>query len=227
MKNIEYIRLHYVEKYDLLRLTAIDIDFLNFLLNEKLIPAASYVVESEVKILSPLGDETNENIKEEYFGKHILSLIEGFKKNTLQSTEFKQRFKENFKNVLLEHKDRNFAYGNIFDENSNLIEELFEHYFDNEWDHYCNGIYGICTLNATEKEIVEKEIIVKKLINFNKKFSTSQLDNQQKEELIELNKEFNGVTRLFAPYQREVSSRGKYLDMILKKNNLFCEIKNY
>jgi hypothetical protein len=96
-----------------------------------------------------------------------------------------------------------------------------------EWNYYCEGIYGICTLNATENEIVEKEIIVKRLIKYNEKHSESKLNEEEKEELKNLNDEFNKITSNFAPYQRETSSRGKYLDKILKINDMENLIKNY
>lgn len=37
----------------------------------------------------------------------------------------------------------------------------------------------------------------------------------------------NECTADFAPYQRKLSSRGKYLDNLLSKNNLQGKIKNY
>ncbi|MGG5210581.1 DUF6058 family natural product biosynthesis protein [Chryseobacterium sp. MIQD13] len=227
MTNIEYIKSNYIEKAELLEITGIKNDQLNYLLEEKLIPNASYVVESELRITSPLEDETTEHQKEEYFGKHVILLIENFKKNRLEPAEYKRKFRENFRKTLLEHNDRNIAYNNIFDDSNQLIEAKFDEIFETEWKDYCAGIYGICTLNATEKEIVEKDIAVKKLIGFNKKFFSTDLNDAQKNELDKLNREFNAVANLFAPYQRESSSRGKYLDQILEKNDLPDKIKKY
>lgn len=42
-----------------------------------------------------------------------------------------------------------------------------------------------------------------------------------------LNKNDNAVATIFAPYQRENSSRGRYLDRILKDQGLQNEIKPY
>jgi hypothetical protein len=146
---------------------------------------------------------------------------------TSKSGEFsKAEFKEKFIRDLMEHPDRNFAYYHVSEndiEDQQKINEIFEE----EWDAYCKGIYGICTHHSTEEEIVKKEIIVKKLIQFNSLFSQKTLSNNEKEELMKLNEEFNEVASKFAPYQRETSSRGKYLDKILEKNNLNHLIKNY
>lgn len=226
MKNIQYIKSNYIEKQELLKFSNLTNSELNNLIKNELIPKASYIVESEITITSPLKDQVIETFREEYFAKHIPLLINNLKTQN-NPLKYKERFKENFRKSLLEHKDRTFAYGNIFDINQNLIEEKFDNIFEAEWIAYCNGIYGICTLNATEKEIVEKEIIVKQLIEFNKKNKTFILDNVKKKELQDLNNIFNNVTNLFAPYQREASSRGKYLDKILKENKMYHKIKKY
>jgi len=99
--------------------------------------------------------------------------------------------------------------------------------FEQEWQHYLQGIYGICTLNGTGAEIAKKEIAVKRLIEFNKKHGEKKLSDKDKKILNVLNNEFNEVSNLFAPYQRKNSSRGKYLDKILELNSLSKFIKNY
>jgi hypothetical protein len=99
--------------------------------------------------------------------------------------------------------------------------------FEQEWQYYLQGIYGICTLNATGAEIAKKEIAVKRLIDFNKKHGDKKLSDSEKKILTILNNEFNEVSNLFAPYQRKNSSRGKYLDKTLELNSLSELIKNY
>lgn len=227
MINIEYIKSHYIERESLLLFADIKSDLLNHLIEKELVPGPSYVIELRIKISSPLEDEAIEYAKEEYFGKHVLSIIEHYKNEQIKAIEFKNRFRENFRKELLLHKDKTYAYDNIFDENNCLIEDEFNMIFESEWTAYCKGIYGICTFNSTENEIIKKEILVKKLIEFNEKYISSRLDDKQKDILIELNKEFNLVARLFAPYQRNASSRGKYLDRILKQVGLLNEIKGY
>lgn len=66
----------------------------------------------------------------------------------------------------------------------------------------------------------KKGIAVQKLINFLEKEGTQN-------ELIALNNDYNEVSNIFAPYQRTNSSRGKYLDSQLRKNNLEKLIKKY
>ncbi|WP_439879689.1 DUF6058 family natural product biosynthesis protein [Pontibacter sp. MBLB2868] len=227
MTNIEYIKANFIEKRDLLKLTETSSDFLESLISKELVPKASYFVEHEIKISSPLNDCAAEVLKEEYFGKNVIALVNAHKREVLQPNEFKQRFRDNFKRILQAHDSRSFAYGNIFNEKGELIEDKFMEVFEEEWKYYCLGVYGICTQNANEKAIVAKEVAVKKLIRFNKDNLACPLTEEQKRELIELNNEFNQVASLFAPYQRENSSRNKYLDKALENNSLKKLVKNY
>ena len=127
---------------------------------------------------------------------------------------------------MINQRDRAFAYNNLFS-NDGLNADEFDKNFEEEWDFYIAGGYGICTLNATEQEIVEKEIIVKKLKKLYEETLGRDFEKKEIEELIFLNQQFNKVAANFAPYQRDSSSRGKYLDALLRKANLIEEIKNY
>ncbi|MGK6341780.1 DUF6058 family natural product biosynthesis protein [Chryseobacterium sp. DT-3] len=224
-KNLRYINENYITEDNICAVTGITKDELKILIQNHLVPDASYVISQQIKITSPLNDEFQSEITEKYFSKNCIQLIQEHK-NLKDSLQYKAEFKEKFIRDLMRHPDKNFAYHHISEndlEDQQKINEIFE----DEWDAYCKGIYGICTLHSTEEEIVKKEIIVKKLMQFNSLFSQKTLSNDEKEELMKLNEEFNEVASKFAPYQREASSRGKYLDRILEKNNLDHLIKNY
>ncbi|AZB08144.1 hypothetical protein EG344_04380 [Chryseobacterium sp. G0162] len=220
--NFEYISGNYITEEKLCDITEITKDKLNVLIKNHLVPEASYVVSRSIKITSPLNDEFQAEITEKYFSKNCVSLIQK-NKETKDFHTYKAEFREKFIQNLMKHPDRNVAYHNVFNNDQEKLEEIFE----SEWEAYCNGIYGICTINSTEEEIVKKEISVKKLIHFNTLFSQKTLNENETEELIQLNKEFNEVAERFAPYQRASSSRGKYLDKILESNSLSYLIKKY
>lgn len=224
-QNFNYIRENYITEEELCNETGITKDELTVLIQNNLVPEASYVVTRNIKITSPLNDAFQSEITEKYFSKNCISLIR--KNKALKDpSQYKEEFRQKFVQKLMEHSDKNFAYGNMFVNNIPESEKLNEA-FESEWEAYCDGIYGICTLNATEEEIVKKEIAVKKLIQFNTKYSEKTLSGDELNELMKLNEEFNEVARKFAPYQRGVSSRGKYLDKILENNNLNHLVKKY
>jgi len=222
-KNFKYIEKNFIEIENLSKLTNLSIAEIEDFVEKKLIPSYSYSVSIDLKITSPLNDSYSNQVQKKYFGKNVLSLLNHLKNNPTDPAKIKNRFKQNFIKRLKEHKYKEFAYDDILKNNNEKLEEAFEE----EWDFYCKGGYGICTLNVTENDIIDKEIAVKRLMAFNEKYATKKITEEQKKELTILNDEFNKIASLFAPYQRKSSSRGKYLDKILTDNKMEELIKNY
>ncbi len=225
-QDIKYITENYIELKELSVITGVSVEKLNTLIEQNLIPNYSYKIQTESLITSPLNDQKLVSEIKKYFPKSIINLI---KCNVASNNAkvFKQKVKTAFVKTFSINKDRKFAYGNILDQKGVIKAEKLESVFESEWKHYLNGIYGICTLNASGSEIAKKEIIVKKIIDFIEQNKHSELNEKKKNLLLELNAEYNEVSNLFAPYQRESSSRGKYLDKLLSENSLEKLIKKY
>ncbi|MBO3696840.1 DUF6058 family natural product biosynthesis protein [Roseivirga sp. E12] len=223
--NLKYIQENYIEKKALCEATNISSEELDILITMELIPSASYSIDSRHEISSPLGDKIVINDPKEYFPQNTPALIEKNKGLTGSPTSFKALIKQEFLTSFESDEDKRYAYGNIIDKAGKIDKAKMDNAFEIEWDYYCKGIYGICTLNATGSDIIKKEIAVKKLIEFNQKHSECELSEDDKSTLEDLSKQYNEVSNLFAPYQRETSSRGKYLDKILRENGMAHLIK--
>jgi hypothetical protein len=223
-KNLKYISDNYIEFEEVIKIANISSEKLNELIENKLVPNASYVINSEIVISSSLNDNHNITIERKYFHPSILQYI---KENAEISNpeKFKRFFKENLLVNLKNHAHQTFAYGNVFDENGVINDEKAEQALEEEWSYFCKGVYGICTLNNNENDIIEKEIAIKRILDFiaNKSSFTAE---EQENRLKELNDEFNKATSNFAPYQRELSSRGKHLDKLLEEFSLEDLIKS-
>ncbi len=224
--DIKYIEENFIESNEVCQISKISHQELEKLIEDKLVPASSYQINISYKINSPLGDEKVISEVKKYYPKSIINLIQ--KNRQLDNpSEFKEVLKTEFINTFVNSTNNKFAYDNILEENGSVDMEKLNSAFEQEWEHYLQGIYGICTLNGTGAEIAKKEIAVKRLIEFNKKHGENKLSTSDKEMLSILNNEFNEVSNLFAPYQRTDSSRGKYLDKILKLNSLSELVKKY
>jgi hypothetical protein len=217
-KNLKYIVENYIEFEEVIKTANISSEKLNELIENQLVPNASYVINSEIVISSSLNDSHKVVLEKKYFHPSILQYI---KENAEISNpeKFKTIFKENLLANLKNHANQTFAYGNVFDQNGVINNEKAEQALEEEWNYFCKGVYGICTLNNDENDIIEKEIAIKRILDFiaNKSSFTAE---EQENRLKELNDEFNKATSNFAPYQRELSSRGKYLDKLLKEFSL-------
>ena len=222
--NLKYIEENYLEFEEVIKIMNLTTDKLNQLIQDKLIPEASYVIDSEVTISSSLGDSFKIVTSKKYFPKNILKLIETTISNN--GLDFKNDFKENLLSNLKKHKHKTFAYGNVFSENGEIDPEKADKALEEEWDYFCKGIYGICTLQNNEEAIIEKEISIKRILDFIEN-KGSAITPEEINHLKKLNDAFNKYTSDFAPYQRELSSRGKYLDKLLKEFLLEDLINKY
>ncbi len=225
-KDLKYIQENFIESNDLCRMVGVSHRELETLIEKELVPNASYTIDSTIRISSPLGDEEVIVEEKKYFPKCIVALI---KKNAEvgNANDVKAHLKTEFTEAFLNNADKHFGYENILNMDGSVDMDRLDAAFEQEWQYYLQGIYGICTLNATGIEIAKKEIAVKKLIDFNLKHEGKALTDSEKETLKGLNKEFNEVSNLFAPYQRANSSRGKYLDKILEANGISGLKKDY
>jgi hypothetical protein len=224
--DIKYIKENFIESNELCQVSGISHQDLEALINDKLAPNSSYEINVTYKINSPLGDEKIISEVKKYYAKSVITLIQK-NKDLNNPSEFKELLKTEFINTFVYSNNNNLGYDNILEEDKSVNMKKLNLAFEQEWQYYLQGIYGICTLNGTGSEIVKKEIAVKRLIEFNKKHGDKKLSDKDKEILIVLNNEFNEVSNLFAPYQRINSSRGKYLDKILELNSLSEFIKSY
>lgn len=224
--DIKYIEENFIESNELCKVSSISHQELKTLIDAELVPNSSYEINLTYKINSPLGDEKIISEVKKYYPKSVITLIQK-NKDLNDSSEFKKLLKTEFINAFVSSDHNSFGYDNIIDQDGSVNMEKLNAAFEQEWQYYLQGIYGICTLNGTGTEIAKKEIAVKRLIEFNKKHKDKKLSDSDKEILNILNNEFNEVSNLFAPYQRTNSSRGKYLDKILELNSLSELIKNY
>ncbi|WP_028888033.1 DUF6058 family natural product biosynthesis protein [Tenacibaculum ovolyticum] len=224
--DIKYIEDNFIELNELCKISEISSQELNALIENELIPNSSYEINATYKINSPLGDEKTISEVKKYYPKSVIALIQKNKKLN-DSSEFKESLKTAFINTFLNNNNKKFGYDNITENDGTVNMDKLNSAFEQEWQYYLKGIYGICTLNGTGAEIAKKEIAVKRLIDFNEKHGAEKLSDNNKKILTLLNNEFNEVSNLFAPYQRVKSSRGKYLDKILESNSLSDLIKKY
>lgn len=220
--NLTYIEDNYLEFEEVKRLADLSSHELDKLIEDKLIPSPSYVIDSAITISSPLNDSYKILVSKKYFAKNIIDLISKNKVKTYE--KLKAEFKQNLLFNLENHNHKAFAYGNVLNENKEIDLKKADKVLEEEWDYFCKGVYGICTLNNNEEAVIDKEIAIKRILSFIEKKSAS-LTNDEKLELEKLNTEFNKSTSLFAPYQRELSSRGKYLDKLLREFSLGDLIK--
>lgn len=222
--NLDYLEKNFLTLEQVASRTGISEAEIKVQIDARVMPKPSYVVRQSVEITSPLGDKHQSENTTFYFPQSYVDLL----KDALQkeAEDLKESLISEMRRHLIAHPKRSFAYGNVFDSEGNPIENKISTELEKEWEYYNQGIYGICTLHATAREIIEKEIAVKRLLAALERFPTDELINH-KDELAQIIDEFDKVSNLFAPYQRESSSRGKYVDKTLKHIGMEEKVKKY
>jgi hypothetical protein len=83
-----------------------------------------------------------------------------------------------------------------------------------EWQHFLKGTYGVCTQSGLVEDIATKELTTS---NINELISNKELSGQKRKQLkisIDL---LDSATSLFAPHERQNSSRVKLIEYVMKK----------
>ncbi|WP_298772277.1 DUF6058 family natural product biosynthesis protein [uncultured Shewanella sp.] len=86
-------------------------------------------------------------------------------------------------------------------------------HIEQEWAHFLAGTYGLCTLSGLPEDIAAKELAISQINTL------SQLTSLTSEQRIQLTRAVNlldDVSALFAPHERETSSRKRLVDDIRK-----------
>jgi hypothetical protein len=88
-ENIEYLKENFYELNEVLKKTGISKEKLNDLIENNLIPKASYTIIKKHNITSSLGDNFEFSLEENYFPKNIISIINRNITANQTSTDFK------------------------------------------------------------------------------------------------------------------------------------------
>lgn len=217
--NLKYLAENFLTLDEVAERSSISTERIEAYIKEQLIPEPSYKVHKHFEITSPLNDSHKIEDEVLYFPKSYVDLLKDCEKRSAE--EIKKVFIGKMRQHLKNHKTNELAYENAISDENKL-----EHALENEWTYFQKGIYGICTLKASPQEIIEKEVAVKKLLEFLDTFSEDEWKGKESE-LTQLIDEYDEVSNLFAPYQRESSSRGKYVDKPLQRLELRDKIKKY
>lgn len=222
--NLNYLSRNYLTIEQLAAQTKFSVAEIEHFIEARIIPEPSFKLRQTIEISSPLADEHKIEETIRYFPQSHVALLQNHGKKSAE--EIKTAFIEKMRRHLFTHRDKKFAYGDVFDPDDRPDEEKLAAELAKEWNYYCQGIYGICTLTATPQEIIEKEIAVKKLLAFLDRYPADELA-EHKSEAARIIEEYDKVSNLFAPYQRKTSSRGKYVDRILEHLKMEDKVKKY
>lgn len=213
MDLIHYLNEHFYTKQQLLDLAKVTEPELVSFQESNVMPACSYKLSLNYDSDSFFG-EFNHQEYLEYYAKGYLSWL-GILKITENSQDVFAIFSKRYTKAI---KDLNTAGYHSADAKVN--EQLAQH-IEDEWGHFLAGIYGLCTQSGLPEDIAAKELAILQINEL-----LAQKPEQQEQTDIDLDKLARAVnlldkaSSLFAPHEREKSSRRRLVDDVRREYKL-------
>mgnify|MGYP005822246573 CR=1 FL=1 len=208
MELINYLNENYYTKQQLLDLAKISEAELSRLQDKRVMPTCSYRLLLNYSSDSFFGEFKNQN-EIEYYAKGYLSWI-----GMLQVTTVVQDVFSIFAHRYTESISKLKTFG--YTSSDPKVNSKLDLHIEEEWQHFLNGIYGLCTKSGLPEDIAAKELAI---LQINEILA---LDNEEKD-LIKLTKAVNlldSASSMFAPHERLKSSRHRLIDEIRRKYKL-------
>ncbi|MCW8878178.1 MAG: DUF6058 family natural product biosynthesis protein [Kangiellaceae bacterium] len=205
---LKYLNENYFTKHELLELAKISEAELLEYQHKKVMPKCSYRISLNSVCDSFFG-EFKEESEIEYYAKGYLSWI-GILQSTQDIRSVFEVFSQRYTQAITNLKEAGFR------SSSDKVNSKLSLHIDEEWEHFLNGIYGLCTKSGLPEDIAAKEIAILQ-INEMLALDEAEID------LIELTKVVNlldEASSMFAPHERKKSSRYRLVDEVRRKYKL-------
>ena len=209
MELINYLNKTFFTKQQLLDVSKVTEQQLLKYQQDGVMPKCSYRLNLTFKSDSFLG-EYNDVQEVEYYAKGYsswLAIVQSLDSKDVIYSVFSTRYKAAI-NQLNEQGH--------YSENPKITSGLDAHIQD-EWQHFLNGTYGLCTKSGLPEDIAAKEFSI---IVINELSQPNQLTSEQTNKLRLAVDLLDSASSWFAPHERLTSSRHRLVNEIRRKYQL-------
>jgi len=208
MELINYLNENYYTKQQLLDLAKISEAELLYFQEKRVMPNCSYKLSLNYSSDSFFGEFNNQS-EIEYYAKGYLSWVGMLKVSTDLQDVF-PIFAQRYANSISELKSAGYTSGDA------KVNSKLDLHIEEEWIHFLNGIYGLCTKSGLPEDIAGKELAVLQI-------SEILALDKVKVDLAQLIKAVNLLDKsssMFAPHERLKSSRHRLIDEVRREYKL-------
>ncbi|MEJ6473944.1 DUF6058 family natural product biosynthesis protein [Pseudoalteromonas piscicida] len=202
MELLSYLQTHFITKESLLRESQLSHLELAMLIEKRLMPKAAYKLTLKLECDSFFGEHSDESNLEFYPQGALVWL--GAVSQLTDETQAFALFSKRYKDQLHRLK----AQG-LNPQDTKLNQDIDAH-LENEWQHFLGGIYGLCTKTGLPEDIANKEaaiVVINEYLARDEHLSPDELINLH--QVVDL---LDKASALFAPHERERSSRKRLID---------------
>ncbi|MCF2909257.1 DUF6058 family natural product biosynthesis protein [Pseudoalteromonas sp. DL2-H2.2] len=209
MELYHYLNTTFYTMQELLDVVGTSEQKLKAFQESQLMPRASYTLKVNLACDSFFGHfEENQTLS--YYAKGYaswLNIVLNEQDQTKIYAQFSARYRETLKRLN--------CLGYVFT-HPKLTTSLSSHIAD-EWQHFLNGTYGLCTKTGLPEDIAAKEFAI---IKINELCELKTLNQADREVLTFAVNLLDGVSAPFAPHERAHSSRQRLVDELRAMHGL-------
>ncbi|MCL1080329.1 hypothetical protein D5R81_20130 [Parashewanella spongiae] len=209
MELLNYLQNHFFTKQELLEISKVtDSEFQSYQ-DAELMPKCSYKLELSLQSDSFFGLHKEEQ-QVEFYAKGYsswLAVIQSEKSTDSVYSVFTDRYKKAVESLYLQGHSSG----------SSKLTTQFDEHVKEEWGHFINGIYGLCTKSGLPEDIAAKELSI---LEINELLAESELSENQIDQLTRAVDLLDSASSLFAPHERLKSSRYRLVDEVRRNYKL-------
>ncbi|NRD75658.1 hypothetical protein HQQ94_21025 [Shewanella sp. VB17] len=203
MELIMYLNEYFFTKQELLDMSKVtEQDFLKYQ-QQRVMPKCSYKLSLNLKSDSFFGLYNNEQ-EVEYYAKGYaswLAVIQSVSSTEAVYSVFAERYKRSIECL----KEQGHCPHHL-----DITSALNDH-IKQEWTHFLDGIYGLCTKSGLPEDIAAKELSI---LEINVLLEINLLTDEQINRLTVAVNLLDSVSSLFAPHERLQSSRHRLVSEV-------------
>lgn len=223
-ENLAYVLAHFQPMSLVEETSGCDTDTLAMLIEHHLLPRPSYFRDENGQLTSNLGTTTI-SIDTDYFhptasshARHAVALLAAGVAPQSIAADMKAAFQSEYANYLEALRQFRLiepgAWKRSFADTKMRMETA-----ENEYGHWINGTYGVCTRDNTSRAIAIKECMTLNIDALTENSKRESLDADESARLARYLDLYDRTAALFAPFERPTSSRqrlcvdvaGKYI----------------
>lgn len=205
-----YLKLNFLPEQNFLMQNKCSHEDLSRWQKNKIFPEASYVTDNVSNITSFFGT-FDFNSVEKWYPKGLCDWVCQIKDANEDLAELKKIFFNRYRRKIIELELcglNNHTYKD---------ESKFSALLEDEWQHFLNGTYGVCTKDCSPEQIAVKDITIRIIDEITDKQQKKSISGDERKILIVSVNLLDAVSSSFAPHERERSSRKRCVELVREK----------
>lgn len=203
MELLKYLNEHFFTKNELLNVSKVTEQELSGYQTQGVMPRYSYKLNLSLQSDSFFGVH-NEVDEVEYYAKGYsswLALVQSLTSENAIYAIFAERYQTAIDNLKKEGHSSSDP----------KVNEGIELHIQEEWQHFLNGTYGLCTKSGLPEDISAKELAI---LEINELTAADKLTEKQLNKLTAAVNLLDSASALFAPHERPKSSRHRMINAV-------------